>query len=98
MAEFDVEETLGRIEKELHESDLEMKGLSVERLRAAMSHPKAAATAKEIMAREESSIQAGDPAPDFVLARLHVGDDGAAVTLSSHFGKRPVALIFGSYT
>ena len=98
MAEDDVEKTLGRIEKELRESDLEMKGLSIERLRAAMSHPKAAATVKEIMKREESSIQAGDEAPDFVLPRLHAGDDGAPVTLSSHFGKRPVALIFGSYT
>ncbi len=98
MAEYDVEKTLGRIEKEMRENDLEMQGLSVDGLRAAMSHPKAAATVKDIMTREESSIQAGDDAPDFELPRLHVGDDGAPVTLSSHFGKRPVALIFGSYT
>ncbi len=93
-----MEKTLGRIEKEMRENVLEMQGLSVDGLRAAMSHPKAAATAKEIMAREESSIQVGDAAPDFVLPRLHVGDDDAPVTLSSHFGRRPVALIFGSYT
>ena len=42
----------------------------------------------------------GDLAPDFTLARLGEGPGGEAdaVTLSAHFGKRPVALIFGSYT
>jgi Ca2+-binding EF-hand superfamily protein len=37
----------------------------------------------------------GTVAPDFTLSRLDTGD---AVTLSGFAGKRPVALIFGSYT
>ncbi len=37
----------------------------------------------------------GQIAPDFSLAPLHGGD---RVTLSSYAGKKPVALIFGSYT
>jgi peroxiredoxin len=50
------------------------------------------------MALEATSVQAGDPAPDFALPRLGGPNAGELVTLSSHFGKRPVALIFGSYT
>ncbi|HKB16935.1 MAG TPA: hypothetical protein VKF62_12785 [Planctomycetota bacterium] len=34
-------------------------------------------------------------APDFTLAKVH---DGGSVTLSSFAGRRPVALVFGSYT
>ena len=37
----------------------------------------------------------GDPAPDFELTRL---DGKGTVKLSSFKGKRPVALVFGSYT
>ncbi|MFQ5506075.1 MAG: EF-hand domain-containing protein [Planctomycetota bacterium] len=38
----------------------------------------------------------GDPAPDFTLAMSD--DPDKTVTLSSFAGKKPVALIFGSYT
>ena len=39
----------------------------------------------------------GVPAPDFTLSRHgHGGSD--RVTLSSHRGRRPVVLVFGSYT
>ena len=39
--------------------------------------------------------KAGDPAPDFTLS----SPDGArTVTLSTFRGKRPVVLVFGSYT
>ncbi|MEM7166129.1 MAG: hypothetical protein AAF581_11730 [Planctomycetota bacterium] len=40
--------------------------------------------------------QAGDSAPDFTLP--YATDIEKTVTLSSYAGKRPVALIFGSYT
>jgi hypothetical protein len=42
-------------------------------------------------------VAAGDPAPDFALPVL---GSGAAeeVRLSTFFGRKPVALIFGSYT
>jgi hypothetical protein len=45
-------------------------------------------------------VQEGDAAPDFTLPWLETVPVGAGefLTLSSHFGKRPVALIFGSYT
>jgi peroxiredoxin len=37
----------------------------------------------------------GDDAPDFTLKSP---DGGQTVTLSDYRGKRPVALVFGSYT
>jgi hypothetical protein len=40
-------------------------------------------------------LQVGDAAPDFALKTL---DGSADVRLSSFLGKRPVVLIFGSYT
>jgi hypothetical protein len=40
-------------------------------------------------------LRAGDPAPDFELPRLR--EDGR-VRLSAWQGKKPVALVFGSYT
>lgn len=40
-------------------------------------------------------LQVGDPAPDFSLKTLDSVDH---VTLSSFRGKRPVVLVFGSYT
>lgn len=45
--------------------------------------------------RREGNLKIGDPAPDFDLKRLH---EKGRVTLSSFKGKRPVVLIFGSYT
>jgi hypothetical protein len=43
----------------------------------------------------KGSLGQGDLAPDFTLPA--VGRSGT-VTLSSHRGKRPVVLVFGSYT
>jgi hypothetical protein len=48
-----------------------------------------------VVARDEMGPQVGDYPPDFSLQRL--GSD-ARVRLSSFRGKRPVALVFGSYT
>lgn len=41
------------------------------------------------------TLQEGQPAPDFTLPTL---DNSSRVTLSSHRGRRPVVLVFGSYT
>ena len=47
--------------------------------------------------RSPDKLNEGDPAPDFTL-KLMDGAEGKTVTLSDYQGKRPVALIFGSYT
>ena len=51
---------------------------------------------KELLAREARAPNVGDTAADFVLPVL--GDPERTVRLSSFRDKRPVALIFGSYT
>ena len=77
----------------------DMQGLSQDDLKDAMSHPEAAKVVAELMPYEASSVKPGEPAPDFTLPYLPGnGPEGETVTLSDHFGKRPVALIFGSYT
>jgi peroxiredoxin len=45
--------------------------------------------------RETLAPAVGEEAPDFTLPRI---DSGEAVRLSSFRGRKPVALIFGSYT
>ncbi|MBI3839640.1 MAG: hypothetical protein HY288_17095 [Planctomycetia bacterium] len=45
--------------------------------------------------RREGALKAGDLAPDFTLSTL---DGKRKITLSDFRGKRPVALMFGSYT
>lgn len=45
--------------------------------------------------RTRDTLRAGDPAPDFKLKTM--GGD-REVQLSSFKGKRPVVLVFGSYT
>jgi len=50
---------------------------------------------EEELARRSSGPAPGEPAPDFCLSPP---DGGASVRLSSFAGRRPVALIFGSYT
>jgi hypothetical protein len=47
------------------------------------------------MSARAGTLQVGDVAPDFTLPTLH-GD--RRVTLSSEYRRRPVVLIFGSYT
>lgn len=98
MTEIDVEGMKDQLKATLKED--EMEGLSVTDLMDAMSHPKANDVVQELMALEPNTVQQGEDAPDFTLPWLSgKGADGSAtVTLSSHFGKRPVGLIFGSYT
>ncbi len=81
----------------------DMQGLSQDDLKQAISHPKAAEAITELMSLDASSVKPGDPAPDFSLPPLPGSQPGSGrgadrVTLSDHFGRRPVALIFGSYT
>jgi hypothetical protein len=47
------------------------------------------------MSARAGTLQTGDTAPDFSLPLLH-GD--RKVTLSEEYRKKPVVLIFGSYT
>jgi hypothetical protein len=77
-----------------------MEGIRLEELRRAMSHPKAAETIRELLPYEAGAPGPGAPAPDFALAWLPGSEPpgGAPFRLSDHFGRRPVALIFGSYT
>ncbi len=77
----------------------DMQGLSHDDLKQAMSHPKAADSVADLLSYDATAVKLGDPAPDFSLPYLPgSGREGARVTLSDHFGSRPVALIFGSYT
>ena len=73
-------------------------GITEEDVRKAMEYPGAAAEVERLLAAERTSVQEGDPAPDFRLPRLTGAEVGERVALSDHFGKRPVALVFGSYT
>jgi len=50
----------------------------------------------DALAREARAPRVGDPAPGFELPLLD--DRSRTVRLSNFRGKRPVALIFGSYT
>jgi hypothetical protein len=77
-----------------------MEGIRLEELRQAMAHPKAAETIRELLPYEANAPGPGAPAPDFALDWLpaHEPPGSAPFRLSDHFGRRPVALIFGSYT
>lgn len=96
MSEIDVDAMIEAVRAQLEAQGLEPQGLTLDDLRDAMSHPQAAAQVARLMALEAASVQQGDPAPDFELPRLDASAE--RVRLSSHFGKRPVALVFGSYT
>lgn len=98
MSEIDVEAMKEEIAATLNDDD--MQGLDMSDLMEAMSHPKANAVVEKLMALEPNTVQQGEDAPDFTLPWLSgPGADGStSVTLSTHFGKRPVGLIFGSYT
>jgi len=102
MAKIDVKKMMEAMRPQLErdESEDRLAGLSVDELAEAVSHPKAAAMIAEIMEAEAASVQEGAPAPDFTLPWLEGSGagKGGALTLSDHIGKRPVALIFGSYT
>ena len=93
MAEFDVDQMLESLKSE----GVQMNGLTLDRLRDAVSHPAAAAEIQRLAARETTSVQQGETARDFCLPFLPSSGEGE-VRLSDHFGVRPVGLIFGSYT
>ena len=102
MSEQAMKEMIAGMLRNLEANNVQMDGLTMDDLRDAMSHPKAAELLAEWMPHEAASVQAGEPAPDFSLPFLpgHAthATEGETMTLSSHFGKRPVGLIFGSYT
>ena len=102
MTEFDIDAIKGEVKAGLAANVGEdgLKDMDLDDLMDAMSHPKATDVIKTLMALEPGSVQAGEPAPDFSLPRLSGSglDGNASVTLSDHFDKRPVGLIFGSYT
>jgi|SRR5215469_8023054 len=52
------------------------------------------------MSARRGSLSVGDAAPDFTLPRLDKAKEGGggAVQLSAELRKKPVVLIFGSYT
>ena len=83
-----------RAQLEQDEKDGKLAGLTVEDLADAISHPKAGEVIAESMALEPTSVQAGQPAPDFSLPYLPPRE--GEVTLSDHFGRRPVALVFAA--
>jgi hypothetical protein len=102
MAGLDVEALMEGMRKRLQQDEAEgrLAGLTVEDLMDAVSHPAAPPAIAEALALEATSVQEGEPAPDFSLPWLPRGGEAPTgrMTLSEHFGKRPVALIFGSYT
>ena len=98
MSKVDVDAMIEGVRAQLEAQGMELQGLTLEDLREAMSHPQAAEEVMRAMALEATSVQVGDAAPEFDLPRLGGPKAGERVRLSSHFGKRPVALIFGSYT
>ena len=73
----------------------------VSRMRHGLAPEDSPLTLKDVMASADyrdlrtPSVAAGDPAPDFELPTLD-GDD--TVRLASLLERRPVALVFGSYT
>ncbi len=102
MSQVDLKQMLEELRPQLErdQADGKLAGLSVDDLADAVSHPKAPAVIAECMEVEAGSVQQGQPAPDFSLPWLPGSGQGRGprMTLSEHFGKRPVALIFGSYT
>jgi hypothetical protein len=102
MGKIDVDAMMQVMRERLQQDEAEgrLAGLTVEDLMDAVSHPKAPEVIAEAMALEAGSVQEGEPAPDFSLPCLPVGGEAppGRMTLSEHFGKKPVALIFGSYT
>ena len=76
-------------------------GMVVSRVRHGLAAEDSALTLKDVMASADyrdlrtPSVAEGDPAPDFELPTL---DGDETVCLASLLERRPVALVFGSYT
>lgn len=102
MSEVDLEQLFRSVREQLEADPAGAKdaGVDPENLARALAHPLARAELERSAPIELASVAEGEDAPDFTLARLLEASEGQAshVTLSDHFGKRPVALIFGSYT
>jgi hypothetical protein len=102
MADVDIQKIMEGMRATLEQDEQagKLAGLTVADLEDAMSHPKAAAVIAETFAAEQGSVRQGEDAPDFTLPWLPASEKPGtdALSLSSHFGTRPVALIFGSYT
>ena len=99
MTEFDIDAMKDDLKATL-KGENGMKSMDVDDLMDAMSHPRAMEVVKSLMEQEATTVKAGESAPDFTLPWLsgQAADGSTELTLSDHFGKRPVALIFGSYT
>jgi hypothetical protein len=91
-----VQEVIGQMKSS--DRDLSAPGITGGEMIEVLNHPKAVDTIFEMVTMEADSAQQGAPAPDFCLKPLNDYAGGTPVRLSDHFGKRPVALVFGSYT
>ena len=99
MSEDAMQQMIQGMLQNLEQNDVQMEGLDLDDLKRAMSHPEAPVLLAKWMPYEATSVKQGEVAPDFTLPYLPgYGGDQETMTLSSHFGERPVALIFGSYT
>ncbi len=102
MSEFDLDEAIKNVKARMaaDPNTAADARIDADQIAKALAHPLAAAELQRVGPIEAASVAEGEPAPDFTLARLGEAPGGAGgpVTLSAHFGKRPVALIFGSYT
>ena len=102
MSQPDIEALFEEIKKKL-EADPDAQRdamMDSDGLAKAMAHPKAAEQIQANMEIESQAVNQGEQAPDFTLKELSSRGEmtGRQITLSDHFGQRPVALIFGSYT
>jgi hypothetical protein len=79
-------------------ADISAADISSDEMIEVMSHPAAPEALAAMMEIEPNTPQPGDTAPDFELRRLNDESGAGRVRLSDHAGKRPVALVFGSYT
>ncbi len=76
-------------------------GMVVSRMRHGRAPEDSPLTVKDVMASADyrdlrtPNVAEGDPAPDFELPTL---DGDETVRLASLLERRPVALVFGSYT
>ena len=92
-----VEKMLEGVRSRMREQGIEWSEEEFAELADAISHPAAMESIQQGMQREASCVQEGQEAPDFALKFLQE-PEAPPLQLSSHFGRRPVALIFGSYT
>lgn len=78
--------------------DLGAAGISNDEMLKVLNDPRAVDSIYEMVTLEAASPKPGDEAPDFTLSPLSDYNAGVPVRLADCRGKRPVALVFGSYT